>query len=84
MYKKITMALTIATILTISALALALPNRAFAGKDIWYNDISSPHAQPGTSTDHNLGGGNRMIHFSFPFPGFGPLQHCLSSKWIGC
>jgi hypothetical protein len=44
--------LAIATVLTASALTLS--NQAFAQHNSWYNDISSPHGQPGTSTaQHN-------------------------------
>jgi hypothetical protein len=74
MYKKMSaiMALAIATILTTYVSALTMSNQAFAQHNSWYNDISSPHGQPGTSTTpHNLGmafdpctGSKQLILFS--------------------
>jgi hypothetical protein len=63
----------IATILTAYISTLALSNQAFAQH--WYNDISSPHGQPGTSADHNLVGKILGTH-----PGLGcrPWGTCVN------
>jgi hypothetical protein len=55
-----------------------MSNQAFAQHNSWYNDISSPHGQPGTSTDHNLAG---MILGSHPI-GESPAQY-LAGKILG-
>jgi hypothetical protein len=63
------MALVVATILTAYVSALTMSNQAFAQHSSaehttgsWYNDISSPHGQPGTSTTpHNLGHEGKVL-----------------------
>jgi hypothetical protein len=97
MYKKTSTikALVITTILTAYISALVLSNQAFAQQDEKGNIGSAAQAPIhflgkilAEHEDLGLGGDNRMIppdhNVHFQFPGFGPLQDCLSSKWIHC